>query len=29
MRKLIAVAALLVIILLAVLQFAPSVLFGG
>jgi hypothetical protein len=29
MRKLIALSALLVIVLLAVLQFGPSVLFGG
>jgi hypothetical protein len=29
MRKLIAIAALLVIILLALLQFGPSVLSGG
>jgi len=29
MRKLIVLVALLIIVLLAVLQFGPSVLFGG
>jgi hypothetical protein len=29
MRKLIALAALLVIIVLAILQFGPAALFGG